>query len=298
MNECPLLSVALATYNGAKYLPQLLESLSQQTLQPAEIIVFDDGSTDNTLAVLNQFIQQLPITIHVNDQPLGVVRNFKKAVSACRGQYIAFCDQDDIWLPDKLARSVEAIKKIDSPKPTMVYTDLIVVDEQLNKLAVSYWEHRKLKPAKESFKSLLYGNIITGCTMIINRAMAIEVRRMPDLVLMHDFWIGCVAYGVGRCVFINQPTVLYRQHASNVTNNDAVTWRTRWSRLYNFLLSKEQASHFLCAEINQARLFLSLYGHQLSLINRKALRQIIDLENNMPISRKWRTFLIKFLHIH
>ncbi len=91
MSETPLLSIALATYNGGRFLPQLLESLSRQTLQPDEVIVFDDGSTDDTLAVLSQFMQQLPITVQVNDQPLGVVRNFKKAVSACRGQYV------DLW---------------------------------------------------------------------------------------------------------------------------------------------------------------------------------------------------------
>ena len=296
-SECRI-SVALATYNGARYLPQLLESLCQQTLQPFEIVAFDDGSDDNTLDVLHQFMQQLPITVYVNAEALGVVRNFKKAVSACRGEYIAFCDQDDVWLPDKLARSVDALRKIDGPQPAMVYTDLVVVDDNLNQLASSYWNHRKLKPAKESFASLIYGNIVTGCTMTINRAMALEVSRMPDSVLMHDFWIGCIAYGIGQCLYIEQPTILYRQHTSNVTNNDAVTWFTRWSRLSSFLFNRQQATQFLHAEIGQAQSFLLLYGHQLPPAHYKALNRLIKLQTQWPLVRKWRTFLIKFLHIY
>lgn len=291
-------SVALATYNGANYLPQLLDSLGRQTLSPSEIIVCDDGSSDGTRAVLDQYRQQLPLTVYPNERSLGVVRNFKRAVAQCRGEYVAFCDQDDVWLPDKLARSVEALRAIDGPWPAMVFTDLVVVDEHLNRIADSYWQHRKLRPDKETFASLIYGNFVTGCTMLINRPMAEEVARMPDTVLMHDFWIACVAYGVGRCAFVEQPTVLYRQHATNVTNNDAVTWRTRWQRLTDLLTNNQRAARFLQPEIEQAQQYVTVYADRLSAASKIALSQLFAVGQRPPLLRKWQTFLIKFLHIH
>lgn len=296
-DKYPRVSVALATYNGANYLPQLLDSLDQQTLRPTEIIVCDDGSTDQTLAVLEDYGRRLPITILTNGQPLGVVRNFQKAVAHCQGDYIAFCDQDDVWLPQKLACSAQLLNDIDGPQPAMVFTDLRVVDENLDLIANSYWQHRKLAPAKETFASLIYGNFVTGCTMLINRPMAIEVARMPNTVLMHDFWISCVAYGIGQCRFVSEPTILYRQHTTNVTTNDVVTMRTRWKRLITLLTNNQEAAQFLMPEIGQAREFIRLYDGQLTPLNKKALNQLFELEKRSPFFRKWRTFMIKFLHI-
>lgn len=290
-------SVALATYNGAAYLAQLLESLSRQTLPPFEVVAFDDGSSDDTRVVLTRYSQQLPLRVYVNEQSVGVVENFRRAVACCQGDYIAFCDQDDVWLPDKLARSVEALKGIDGPGPAMVFTDLVVVDEHLNQIADSYWRHRGLKPDKETFGSLIYGNIVTGCTMIINRPMSAEVARMPTDVLMHDFWIACVAYGIGRYAYVKEPTILYRQHASNVTSNDAVTWRTRWQRLRAMLTNGEQAAQFLRPEMKQGRQYADLYANHLSPTNRAALNRLFRFGRRPPLLRKWQTFLIKFLHI-
>ena len=275
----------------------LLNSLEQQILRPFEIIVCDDGSQDQTLEILNQYKLRLPLTIHLNEQPTGVVRNFQKGVALCTGDYIAFCDQDDIWLPHKLAQSVAEIKKIDGIWPAMVFTNLTVVDQNLNLIADSYWQHRGLSPQKETFASLIYGNIVTGCTMVINRSMATEVARMPVDVLMHDFWIACIAYGIGQRGFIDEPTVLYRQHSANVTNNDAITWNIRLKKLVLFLQERQQSKLFLMPEIHQARLFADLYGDSLSRSKKYSLHQLFALGVKPPLFRKWRTFLIKFLHI-
>jgi glycosyltransferase involved in cell wall biosynthesis len=288
-------SVALATYNGAKYLPDLLESLCRQTLQPAEILVFDDGSSDETLSVLDQYSHRLPIIVHVNEQSIGVVKNFKGAIAACKNDYIALCDQDDVWFPDKLALSMDKLLEIDGLLPAMVFTDLTVVDENLCITADSYWQHRKLKPAKETFASLLWGNFVTGFTMIINKPMTIEVAKMPDTVLMHDFWIAYVAYGIGRWAYVDQPTAFYRQHTSNVTNNDAVTWRSRQKRLIEFLRS---ADLYLQPQLNQAILFNDLYSKRLPSGNKNALTKFLAVREHSPLCRKWSAFLVKFLHIH
>ena len=288
-------SVALATYNGAKYLPDLLESLCRQTLPPAEIIVFDDGSSDETQAVLKRFSHRLPIIVHVNEQSVGVIRNFKRAVAACGSDYVAFCDQDDVWFPTKLALSMDKMLEIDGSFPAMVFTDLTVVDENLGITADSYWQHRKLKPEKETFSSLLWGNFVTGFTMIINKPMTLEVAKMPDTVLMHDFWIACVAYGVGRWAYIDRPTAYYRQHTTNVTNNDAVTWQSRQKRAVEFLRG---ANLYLQPQLDQAALFYKLYSQCLPTNSKDALTKFLAVARHPPLRRKWSAFLVKFLHIH
>jgi glycosyltransferase involved in cell wall biosynthesis len=290
-------SVALATYNGSKYLAALLESLSKQTLQPVEIVAFDDCSSDGTVAILKKYSNVLPIRLFVNERSMGVVENFKRAATACQGDYVALCDQDDVWLPDKLALSVAAMIKIDGDRPAMVFTDLIIVDENLTSIAKSYWHHRRLQPAKETFASLIYGNFVTGCTMVVNRAMIRELAKMPANVLMHDFWLACVAYGIGRYTMLEQQTLLYRQHTSNVTINDSVTWRTRWKRLTDLLTDETQAAQFLLSEIGQVKAFTGIYKDQLSASQLAATKRLIKLEREKPLVRKWYTFLIKFLHV-
>jgi glycosyltransferase involved in cell wall biosynthesis len=294
----PRISIALATYNGARYLSQLLDSIEQQTTAPFEIVACDDGSQDQTVSILKEYRLRLPITVLENKQSIGVVQNFKKVVANCTGEYIAFCDQDDVWQPDKLTKSVRELNTIDGPWPAMVFTDLCVVDEDLNKIADSYWQHRKLNPTKETFNSLIYGNFVTGCTMVVNKRMAIELQDMPDKVLMHDFWIACIAYGLGKHSFVDQPTIFYRQHSSNVTDNSVINWAARWQRLKALLLDPGYAGLFLLPEIAQAQLYLTTYKQRLSLTSINDLNQLILLKDKLPIVRKWHTFWIKFMHFH
>ena len=291
------ISVALATYNGAKYLPELLDSLTRQTVLPYEVVVSDDSSDDDTLSILNLYAQKLPIIIHISEKSIGVVSNFKRAVAMCRGDYIAFCDQDDVWFPDKLALSLEKLLTIDDILPAMVFTDVTVVDDSLRPIANSYWQHRKLNPAYETFASLLWGNFVTGFTMLINKPMAYEVAKMPDTVLMHDFWIACIAYGLGHCDYISQPTSFYRQHTSNVTNNDAVTLLLRYKRLVEFLRNSRDSRLYLQPQLNQARLFYELYSQILGTKNKKIVTNFLKMESRSPLYRKWSAFLIKFLHL-
>jgi len=292
------ISLALATYNGARFIEQLLDSIVNQTLKPFEIVVCDDASQDETVTILNKYKAKLPLRIYVNDKSIGVVKNFTKIASLCTGEYIAFCDQDDIWLPNKLSSSITEIKKIDGLLPAMVFSDLTVVDEDLKIISKSYWQHRKLKPEKETFSSLLYGNIVTGCTIVINQAMKNEVLLMPSDILMHDFWIACIAYGIGRYSFIRQPLILYRQHLTNVTNNDAVTWISRLKKNANFFLENSISTHYLLDQIKQAKKFSNLYSARLSNLNKEVLHDFTNLENKPPFIRKWKTFLIKYLYIH
>lgn len=138
--EHPSISVAIATYNGEKYLEEQLDSILSQTLKPAEIIVCDDRSTDGTVKILEQYSRKGLLSYYVNEHRLGFIGNFKKAVSLCSpANYIALSDQDDIWLPSKLKQAAEYLQKIDDAEhPVMVYSDLILVDQDKNIINYSF----------------------------------------------------------------------------------------------------------------------------------------------------------------
>lgn len=135
------ISVVMATFNGARFLDEQLGSVLFQTVQPLEVIVCDDRSDDETVSIVESWMDRLPLKYYVNESRLGVVRNFQRACSlATEGNYIALCDQDDIWKPDKLEKSRIALEKIDDhSSPAMVYTDMEVVDENKKLLNVSFW---------------------------------------------------------------------------------------------------------------------------------------------------------------
>jgi len=288
-------SVALATYNGAFFLTEQLQSLVDQTHLPTQVILCDDGSTDDTLQIATRFSTELPLRIIRNGKSLGVVENFKKAVSLCTGEYIALCDQDDVWYPDKLEQSVAMLASIDGDVPALIYSDLEVVDKELNTVASSFWQLTARKPSDIDFVKLLLGNVVTGCTVMMNQTMAIEMQRMPEGVEMHDFWLALIAYGIGHCAYIDKPTIKYRQHGSNVTSTEQINIQTKLSQTGRFLLDSAYASTYKLDAIRQGERFFDLYGDRLSIYNRKALENIIALKAKHPLLRKMYVMNIKYL---
>ena len=188
------ISVALTTCNGEAYLVEQLESIMKQTYSPYEVVICDDASADRTIEIIESYVTKLPIRLYRNKVRVGVVNNFRQAISKCTGGWVACCDQDDVWLPDKLLLSAKAMARIDGQYPAAVYTDLTLTNASLEVIETSYWRMRNINPEKETFYSILFGNIITGCTLLINRAMVFEIEKMPDNAIMHDFWIACIAY--------------------------------------------------------------------------------------------------------
>jgi glycosyltransferase involved in cell wall biosynthesis len=130
------LSIALCTYNGSKFLREQLQSLANQTLQPFEVVITDDCSTDDTISIIKEFSNRLNIKVFVNDIAFKVTKNFEKAVSLCTGDIILMCDQDDIWHADKLAKISQYFQ--DNPYKLAVFSDANLVNEQgigLNKIS-------------------------------------------------------------------------------------------------------------------------------------------------------------------
>ena len=214
------ISVAMATYNGSIFLEEQLLSLFRQTVLPNELWVTDDGSTDSTLAILERFSLGAPFPVHicVNSQRLGYGRNFLKAASLCKAEYVAFCDQDDVWRADKLQRVTKVIEQM---SPDIVVHSGIVVDHALESLGDRYPDiqsPRWLEPAQldADFFWPGYALVMKRDTLIswgMNEVVA-DDKRCPN-TFAHDRWVFDAAKGGAKCYQIPDDLVQYRQHESN-----------------------------------------------------------------------------------
>ena len=242
-NEDPLpwVDVLLATYNGATYLDEQLESLWAQTYRNFRLLVSDDGSTDATMAILEKFAQrcgQKRFKWVVNPNlGSGPIRNFQALMQASAAdgtaRWIAFCDQDDVWMPQKLERLTEAMKEAeasDATHPCLVHSDLRVVDGSLRTITDSFVSQQRMDPGSASQSLLLSVNHVTGCAMMINRALLELALPLPSEALMHDWWCALLS-GAGRRQFIDEPLVLYRQHGSNQVGANSRALVARMRRL-------------------------------------------------------------------
>lgn len=219
-----MISVAMCTYNGEKFLSEQLNSFAEQTVLPDELVIFDDASQDNTIDILTTFTEHAPfvVRIHRNSSSVGVIKNFALAIEACKGDYILLSDQDDVWLPDKIEVTLKKMLAVEEEHgklcPVCVHTDLTVVDERLNVLANSFLTNQGLYHCytkKEQLSVLPVQNFVTGCTVMLNRALKEKAMPFPKNIVMHDYWLALVAACVGRLEFVNMQTIKYRQHGKN-----------------------------------------------------------------------------------
>lgn len=215
--------VLLSTYNGEKYLAQQLASLLAQKDVEVEILVRDDGSQDGTVALLDKWEKNGLLKWYTSDN-LGPGKSFMHLLATAQpGNYYAFCDQDDVWMPDKLSMTMEKMKIVEHAnpgKPVIVHTDMNIVDENLNVIHESFWRSSGLRPdVLRTFPYLCTCNSVNGCTILMNsaaRELILEKYVEHDIII-HDvicaLTVSC--YG-GIIEFVDAPTVLYRQHSSNV----------------------------------------------------------------------------------
>ena len=215
--------ILLATYNGEAYIRSMIHSLLNQDYSDFHIILSDDHSSDNTLRILEEYATNYPnqITHYRSGQRFGCAqKHFMHLLNTFHdAPYIMFCDQDDIWHADKISKTLAEMHKIetDQATPCMVHTDLRVVDTDLNELAPSFCHHSAINGKRLSFHHLLVQNVVTGCTMMINRALAKLVCLQYDdnAMLMHDWWIAILASARGKTAFLDCATIDYRQHGNN-----------------------------------------------------------------------------------
>lgn len=217
------IAVLLATYNGAVFLEEQLDSLLNQTYQDFKIFVRDDGSSDSTMDIVTRYVEKYPDKFKLLDDDIrhrGPRDAFLWMLDIVESDYYMFCDQDDVWLPNKIELSINKVKKIEGRYPgvpVMVHTDLIVVDENLDTIYPSFFKWGKFNvDLNKRLCFAPFGNVFTGCTMIFNYALKKHLLPIPDFAQMHDQWVGLMAVKYGKVDNIKTGTIKYRQHTKNV----------------------------------------------------------------------------------
>ncbi len=225
-----LVDILLTTFNGDKYLHAQIQSLLAQQFTDWHLIVRDDGSKDNTLLVLKDYQSAHPLKISILKDSLGRLgpaQSFAYLAQHSSASYVAFCDQDDIWLQDKLFLQVDAMQNAEKEYgkflPILVHSDLLVVDKDLNLVGTSFWDYQNLKPRiMKKLNRLLVQNYVTGCTILINKPLVDLALPIPAGARMHDWWLALMAISEGKVISLSDKTVKYRGHDSN--NIGAKKW--------------------------------------------------------------------------
>ena len=297
------IEIALATFQSAKYLRAQLTSLFAQSHQDFSILVADDGSTDSTLDILAEYSALNPNRIRLltfEGRSGGPCENFARILHATQAPYLMFCDHDDVWLPDKIAVSLSRMRNLEeksgSDKPLLVHTDLAVVNSELQPLFSSFAQREHLSPRNSELRRLIMQNNVTGCTMLMNRALYRLARPIPQGAPMHDWWIALVAAAFGRISFVDSATVLYRQHASNIVG---ITKRRsladQFTKIIDFVRGRNgRGTARLHRVTKQAQLFEHQYASLLSPSQYIMVSKIANLWN-MPIAvRIWTLIANRF----
>lgn len=216
---CDNIAILLATYNGCEFIEEQIESLLSQTFQDWTLFIHDDGSTDGTVEIIKRLEKRYQGKIVLLPGPStgGAKNNFMYLLNSVEAPYIMFCDQDDIWLPNKIELTYKRMREIEDNRPTLVFTDLQVVDRNLNVLAQRMSQYQRLNIRKRDVGDFLAENVITGCTMMINKSLAELSRKVSDYssLIMHDWWIAIVASKFGNISCVEKPLIQYRQHGVN-----------------------------------------------------------------------------------
>lgn len=219
-----MIDIVLATYNGQTFLADQIQSIQQcigYKKLISRFIIVDDGSTDNTLNIIKALaLQDSKIELHLNTSDLhGPSHNFSFGLNKTTADYIMLSDQDDVWLPEKIERSLHKIQSLSEPSsstPLLVFTDKIIVDDSLNVLCDSYFELKNIpKTWHLTFKQLCQQNVVSGCTVLFNRSLLEIALPIPEKAYMHDWWLALVASRCGQIAFIDKPLIKYRQHDGN-----------------------------------------------------------------------------------
>lgn len=221
MHSTDKIAILMATYNGEKYICQQIDSILSQTCKDWELYIHDDGSTDDTIAAVESYVEKYPNKIHLIDGKStgGAKYNFFYLFGQVEAPYYMTCDQDDVWLDKKIELTYDKMLTIENKAdvPCLVYTELRVVDSELNTIADTMSEYQSLDCHKRTINQFILQNSVTGCTMMVNMALRDKMLHITDIdnTIMHDWWAALVAAQFGKTAFIDEPTILYRQHGDN-----------------------------------------------------------------------------------
>lgn len=272
--------VLLSTYNGAQYISEQLDSLLRQESADlgVDILIRDDGSTDHTSRIISEYVKNFPDKIRlIKGHNEGVVGSFFDLIkeSSENHDFLAFCDQDDVWKGSKLSRAVSLLNKRVQNTPLMYCSATSMVDEELN--FIRNWPTSLNRPA--TVYNALIENIAVGCTLVVNRKAMELIKTSPPKTIsnlvMHDWWIYLCISAFGDVVFDSEAHILYRQHQSNVIGGQTENLWLKWyHRLLRFIKGKNQG-----IIRKQATEFIQTFGHLLTPTHSKDIERFLSIQH-------------------
>lgn len=265
-------TVILSTFNGSAFLQEQLNSLYAQTHPNIKILARDDGSTDTTRHILERAQADGRITVLADHENLGAAASFFRLLQAAAtgADYVAFCDQDDVWLPEKISRAIAALATIRNGRAAAYYSRLDIVDATLTPIRST------ALPVKIGFGNALVENICVGCTMVLNRhAIDLVCENLPANVLIHDWWCYLVLSCFGEIVFDRDAHIKYRQHGENVFGAAAGTMDRLTRNVRRFATGGNGRDW----QSEQAKEFLLTFGDRIPVDQLRVLRLFVEAKS-------------------
>jgi glycosyltransferase involved in cell wall biosynthesis len=277
-----MVDILLATYNSSPFLAEALDSVIGQDCADWRLIIRDGDSEDATPQILERYAQLYPDKISV--LPAGgrssACANFSALLAASTAPYVMFCDHDDVWLPGKLSRSLARLKqqeeKDGADMPIVLFTDMLVADERLAVISRSYLRFQHLDPRNVDLNHLLVQNVPSGCTLLVNRAVVEACGTIPPEAVMHDHWLALVGAALGTIVYLDEPTLLYRQHGRNIFGASEYGLRYLLRRALSGISIVRERFY---QNVTQATLFLDRYKDRLNDDDTRVLQVFSSLQN-------------------
>ena len=288
-----MIQILLATWNSSRYLKEQLDSLFQQTNQDFELLIHDGGSTDNTLSLIEDYEKRYQGRIRfLGSHPCDACSNFACLLEKADGDLFMFCDHDDVWLPNKIQRTLDSFrqaqKEYGEEEPLLVFTDSEITDRDMNTLSPSMMRSQKLNRSDFSPGRLIVQNSITGNVMLFNKALRDISLPIPKEALMHDYYLALAAAFFGKIIYLDEPLIRYRQHNANVIG----AFRYSLLNLIRKLLSDPWKLHQnIARKVRQAAILLDSHS---DLLKQKDLARFSALKNfeNMGFLEK-RVFFLR-----
>lgn len=284
-----MIDILMATYNGERFLRPQLDSILQQSNQEWQLIIRDDCSTDSTVQIIKEYQLLRPeqITFIQAEHPSGSAQNnFFQLLQYSKAEYVMLADQDDVWLQQKVQATLDKMQQMEQQfgtgTPLLVHTDLTVVDENLRLINLSLFQMQNMDAKRNQLNNILVQNIVTGCTMMVNRALLDYVQKIPQYAVMHDMWLALVATAFGQIGFLDKATILYRQHGNNVNGAKNMKSLTYFA---GKLAHINEVHRGLVKQYQQAAEFDAVYHEKLTTEQRAMLRAYSLLEKQTILQK-------------
>jgi len=289
MVEDSLVSIAMSSYNGERFIQEQIDSILDQSYSNLELIITDDGSSDKTIEIIKNYQKNdRRIKLYQNEVNLGFVQNFGKAISLCTGDYIALADQDDFWKKDKLKTFIEKIGD-----NVLIYSDALLVDEHAESMGKELIRPTNNLVSGSNNRAFLLANCVSGNTLMFKKELLQYILPIPKGASFHDRWIVFVASTYGSITFTDEPMTYYRRYSEQITKKRVKDYEDFFDRLKK---KKELKVKSAKVSVKDLKTFLSL-----KILKNEETKEIIKMlikhfENyehsyyNMPLDKMLKKY--------